>query len=259
VRVLLIEDEAIVRWGGRRSLEAIGCEVTEAETVARAEALWEANAFDLVIADHRLPDGFGADLVERMRERGRQENVIYLSAETEEIGPDRRESLRLREVFSKPVDLDALSRAVADIAGIPGDGKSEAGVAGETERDRPGIVGRFRVVEAGACLDCDAVGDLTDRAGDASWVAVDLRPVAHTRPSAWPALIEWSERCLRAGGRLCAVVTNAGIEEELRSHKVDRSIDIVADTVALEALGRRPSSAAERMAVLSSVAARQKQ
>ncbi len=259
MRVLLIEDEAIVRWGGRRSLEAIGCEVTEAETITRAEALWAANAFDLVITDHRLPDGFGADLVERMRERGRKENVIYLSAETEEIGPDRRESLKLRGVFSKPVDFDALSRAVAGIAGIPGGGKSEAGATGETQGDRPGTVGRFRIVEADACLDCDAVADLTDRAGDTSWVAVDLRPVVHTRPSAWPALLEWSERCLRAGGRLCAVVADTGIEEELRSHKVDQSIDLVADTVALEARGRRPSSAAERMAVLSSVAARQKQ
>ncbi len=253
MRVLLIEDEAIVRWSGRRSLETMGCEVTEADTVAKAEALWEANVFDLVVADHRLPDGFGADLVERMRERGRNESVVYLSAETEEIGPERRAALELSAVLSKPVDFDVLASTVADIA----EQRTAPSVPDDESAAEPGdIVGRFRVVAAESCLDWDAVAGLTDKMRDAPWVAVDLRSVTRTQPSAWPALIEWAEGCLHGGGRLCLIVTDAEIERELRFHKVDRSIDIVADTAALEALGRRPAAACERMAVLNSVAAR---
>jgi DNA-binding NtrC family response regulator len=62
-RVLVVEDEVVIRQAVRRLLERHGYEVTEAGSVADAETSSDLTAFDIVIADLRLPGAPGTDII----------------------------------------------------------------------------------------------------------------------------------------------------------------------------------------------------
>jgi DNA-binding NtrC family response regulator len=63
-RILIVEDESIIRSALKRLLERHGHEVSEAASVAEAEAL-DPQHFSLVISDLRLPGDPGTVMIER--------------------------------------------------------------------------------------------------------------------------------------------------------------------------------------------------
>ncbi|MDI4636507.1 MULTISPECIES: sigma-54 dependent transcriptional regulator [Halomonadaceae] len=63
-RILIVEDESIIRSALKRLLERHGHEVSEAASVAEAEAL-DPQGFSLVISDLRLPGDPGTAMIER--------------------------------------------------------------------------------------------------------------------------------------------------------------------------------------------------
>ena len=56
-RVLLIEDEPIVRKLLGNLLESIGFEVESTSSIAGAKTLVESSSFDLIVSDYTLEDG----------------------------------------------------------------------------------------------------------------------------------------------------------------------------------------------------------
>ncbi len=64
-RILLVEDEVVIRTELRRLLARHGHDVVEAGSIAEAEAADDLRAFDLVLADVRLPGAPGTELVGR--------------------------------------------------------------------------------------------------------------------------------------------------------------------------------------------------
>ncbi|WP_438001061.1 sigma-54 dependent transcriptional regulator [Sorangium sp. So ce185] len=64
-RILLVEDEVVIRMELRRLLARHGHDVVEAGSIAEAEAAHDLRAFDLVLADVRLPGAPGTELVGR--------------------------------------------------------------------------------------------------------------------------------------------------------------------------------------------------
>jgi DNA-binding NtrC family response regulator len=65
-RVLVVDDERLVRWSVTQRLRADGTEVVEAGSVA--EALQQPGPFDAAILDFRLPDGDGLDIMKALHE-----------------------------------------------------------------------------------------------------------------------------------------------------------------------------------------------
>ncbi|MCK6551105.1 sigma-54 dependent transcriptional regulator, partial [Myxococcota bacterium] len=61
-RILVVEDERVIRSEVKRLLVRAGHDVAEAETLAEAEEQ-DLGGFDLVIADLRLPGGHGTELI----------------------------------------------------------------------------------------------------------------------------------------------------------------------------------------------------
>ena len=61
-KILLVDDEKLVRWSLRDRLVREGFEVDEAEALQPARARMSSDFYDLVILDHRLPDGSGLDV-----------------------------------------------------------------------------------------------------------------------------------------------------------------------------------------------------
>jgi len=62
-RILIVEDESIIRSALRRLLEKNGYKVSDAGSVAEACETYSLDSFDLIITDLRLPGAPGTDLI----------------------------------------------------------------------------------------------------------------------------------------------------------------------------------------------------
>lgn len=79
-KVLVVDDEAGVRFGIREFLEAHGYEVVEAGSCEEAETLFRASEPDAAVVDYRLPDGNALDLLPRFKTLGPAAPLILLTA-----------------------------------------------------------------------------------------------------------------------------------------------------------------------------------
>ena len=80
IRVLIVEDEALIRWSLRKKFEERGYEVNEADTGEAAIQLLTEGDFDLVMLDYQLPDMTGLDVLRRLRERDADAVAIMMTA-----------------------------------------------------------------------------------------------------------------------------------------------------------------------------------
>lgn len=80
MRILLVEDDAVLRHVMRASLANAGHRVDEAATLADTRALWRVQPFDAVLLDLNLPDGSGLSALREARRRGDCTPVLVLSA-----------------------------------------------------------------------------------------------------------------------------------------------------------------------------------
>ncbi len=80
IRVLLVEDEELIRWSLRQKFEACGYQVSEAADGASACAQIDEDGFDLVLLDYKLPDMTGLDVLRHLRQRDDDAVVIIMTA-----------------------------------------------------------------------------------------------------------------------------------------------------------------------------------
>src|SRR5205807_6463718 len=84
-KILIVDDEAMIRKAVHLALEKEGYEVVEAETGAEALRRIELSKPDLILLDIMLPDVSGFDVCRDIRKAGLRVPIIILSAKTEEI------------------------------------------------------------------------------------------------------------------------------------------------------------------------------
>ena len=107
-RILLVDDEAGIRFGVRDYLESHGFEVVEATSCKEAEAVFERAPADAVILDHRLPDGNALELLARLRAIEATVPVVILTAyATIELAVAAIKQ-GAEHFLTKPVELSAL-------------------------------------------------------------------------------------------------------------------------------------------------------
>lgn len=97
-RILLVEDDRDVRFMIEHVLVAAGYEVDTAATMQDGIGMLNAHAYDLVIADARLPDGTGMEIADRAIEDGVRAFIITGYAFTLP-----RETLKGYEILLKPL------------------------------------------------------------------------------------------------------------------------------------------------------------
>jgi len=113
-RVLVVDDEALVRWSIAETLGANGCDIVEASDARSAFAaiLDRAHAPDAVLLDLKLPDSSDLSLLASVRHLLPAVPVILMTAfgTVEVVEAARR--LGVFTVLDKPFDLDELGRLV---------------------------------------------------------------------------------------------------------------------------------------------------
>jgi len=80
MRILLVEDDAVLRDVMLRSLADAGHRVDVASTVADTSHLWRVQRFDAVLLDLNLPDGSGLVALREARARDDHTPVLVLTA-----------------------------------------------------------------------------------------------------------------------------------------------------------------------------------
>ncbi len=106
--LLVAEDDAPVREVCREVAESLGLKVVEAVAAAQAEELADRQRVDLVLADLRLPDANGMELLERMkRERPHLAAILMTGYGSNEVAIDAI-NRGAYDYLAKPFHVDDL-------------------------------------------------------------------------------------------------------------------------------------------------------
>jgi DNA-binding NtrC family response regulator len=106
--VLIVDDEAGVRFGIRRFLETSGYRVAEAASCREAELQFRTLPPDAALLDLQLPDGNGVDLVSRLKELAPEVPLVILTAYGSIETAVRAIKDGAEQFLTKPVEMKAL-------------------------------------------------------------------------------------------------------------------------------------------------------
>lgn len=107
-KILVVDDEYLIRWTLCEALRGWGYEPLETETVRGALAVFDAEAPQAVLLDINLPDGSGLDVLRALRQR--QPDAVVLMITANVLLDDTIAALRggAYDFIGKPINLDEL-------------------------------------------------------------------------------------------------------------------------------------------------------
>ncbi|HVJ53071.1 MAG TPA: response regulator [Aliidongia sp.] len=114
-RILLVEDDGVIRAMSSHLLRNAGYSVTEGKSGLEALRLLSAAKFDVLITDLFMPDMDGMELIQSVRAAGSSIRIIAISGSTGLLGDDLPElarSIGVDLVMRKPVAPAALLTAI---------------------------------------------------------------------------------------------------------------------------------------------------
>ncbi len=113
MKVLVVDDEQLVRWFLERALKKWGFDVVSVSNTRDAFTQLEKNSFDVLITDLRMPEGNGTELLNRVREMTNSpKNVVVCSAF---ITTDMSNDFKEKGIFTlkKPFKLAELEKTLS--------------------------------------------------------------------------------------------------------------------------------------------------
>lgn len=112
--VLVVDDEALIRWSLAEMLGERGYTVTEAGDARMAVAAIEGaeKPFDVVLLDYRLPDSADLRLLEKVRRLAPTSQVIMITAHNSPELAQGAAALGAYRVISKPFEVESLAALV---------------------------------------------------------------------------------------------------------------------------------------------------
>jgi DNA-binding NtrC family response regulator len=106
--VFVLDDDLAVCRVVNQMLSLEEYEVRTSQSVEEAVTVIEEKRFDAYVLDHRLPDGSGLDVAERLRAKGSGAPIILISGYDFEGIASRAKALRVFDIIQKPFSRDAL-------------------------------------------------------------------------------------------------------------------------------------------------------
>src|SRR3569832_2061334 len=111
-KILIVDDERLVRWSLRLKCEEWGYHVVEAESGAAGLRMAQHESPDLVLLDVRLGDMNGIDVLDEMKRAGDVRAVIMITADPKLEDVKHALKIGAFDFIGKPLDFDELSVTV---------------------------------------------------------------------------------------------------------------------------------------------------
>jgi len=112
--VLVVDDEALIRWSLTELLGDRGYAVTEAGNARMAVAAVKnaTEPFDVVLLDYRLPDSADLRLLETVRQLAPTSQVIMITAHSSPELTQGATALGAYRVVNKPFEVEKIAELV---------------------------------------------------------------------------------------------------------------------------------------------------
>jgi DNA-binding NtrC family response regulator len=111
-KILVVDDEKMIRWSLGEALRGWGFEPVEADTAGAALTAFEAEPPSAILLDINLPDASGIDVLRRVRQRQSDAVVIMITANV--LVDETIAALRggAYDFIGKPINLEELHVAI---------------------------------------------------------------------------------------------------------------------------------------------------
>src|SRR6201993_1247035 len=136
-KILIVDDERLVRWSLRQKCEEWGYHVVEAEAGEPGLKLAQRESPDLVLLDVRMPDLSGIEVLDQLKKNGDARAVIMITADPQLDDVKAALKLGAYDFVGKPIDFDELqitiknaleaSRLRSEVQSLRGEMKRSAG------------------------------------------------------------------------------------------------------------------------------------
>jgi two-component system response regulator AtoC len=111
-KILIIDDEKLIRWALEQHLVKQGYQVATAESAEQGLALLTEDAPDLILLDNCLPDMTGIQLLEKLHVLEKRFKVIMITAYDGAETSVKAMNLGAYEYISKPFNLEELTALI---------------------------------------------------------------------------------------------------------------------------------------------------
>jgi DNA-binding NtrC family response regulator len=111
-KIMIVDDERLVRWSLRQKCEEWGYQVVEADGGGVALKLAQRESPDLVLLDVRMPDLTGIEVLDQLKKNGDARAVIMITADPQLDDVKAALKLGAYDFIGKPIDFDELHVAV---------------------------------------------------------------------------------------------------------------------------------------------------
>jgi len=108
-KIMVVDDERLVRWSLRQKCEEWGYHVVEAEAGEAGLKLAQHETPDLVLLDVRLPDISGLEVLKQLKKNGDARAVIMITADPQLEDVKVALKLGAYDFIGKPLDFDELN------------------------------------------------------------------------------------------------------------------------------------------------------
>src|SRR5579859_4492649 len=113
-KILIVDDERLVRWSLRQKCEEWGYHVVEAEAGEPGLKLAQRESPDLVLLDVRMPDLTGIEVLDQLKKNGDARAVIMITADPQLDDVKAALKLGAYDFVGKPIDFDELQLSIED-------------------------------------------------------------------------------------------------------------------------------------------------
>ena len=107
-KILIVDDERLIRWSLRQKCEEWGYDVVEAAAGEPGLRLAQHESPDLILMDVRMPDLTGIQVLEQLKKNGDTTAVILITADPQLDDVKHALKLGAYDFVGKPLDFDEL-------------------------------------------------------------------------------------------------------------------------------------------------------
>jgi two-component system response regulator AtoC len=111
-KILIIDDEKLIRWALEQHLLKQGYQVATADSAEKGLLLFTEDTPDLLLLDNCLPDMTGIQLLEKLHVREQNFKVIMITAYDMSETAVKSMNLGAYEYISKPFNLEELTALI---------------------------------------------------------------------------------------------------------------------------------------------------